>query len=141
MVSIGVKLINYENIMKCWRIFYIFCAQLFLDPFSSNITSALVHLRFVLKNKWVSWVVCCRRVPLSLKTTTKKRYAEEISWWISFRVHTILSYKDHSKFLSSMVLIFSQNFTSNCPDVVLNFCGFFDKGSPPLTQFSNNTVF
>ena len=39
-----------------------------------------------------------------------------------------------------MVVIFSQNFTSNGPYVVLNFCEFSDRGSPPLTQFSNNTV-
>ena len=32
MVSIGISLINYENVMKCWRIFYIFCAWLFFNP-------------------------------------------------------------------------------------------------------------
>ena len=46
--------------MKCWRIFYIFCARLFFNPF-----------------------FCCRRVPLSLKSTIKKKYAEEISRWIT----------------------------------------------------------
>ena len=39
-----------------------------------------------------------------------------------------------------MILTFSQNFSSNGPYVVLNFCKFSDTGSPPLTQFSNNTV-
>ena len=33
MVSIGISLTNYENFMKCWRIFYIFCAWLFLTHF------------------------------------------------------------------------------------------------------------
>ena len=50
-------------------------------------TSTLVHLKFVLKNKWVGWVVCCKRVPLSLKSTIKKKYAEEISRWISFSLY------------------------------------------------------
>ena len=43
-------------------------------------------------------------------------------------------------FLVVMVLTFSQNFSSNGPYVVLNFCKFSDTGNPPLTQFSNNMV-
>ena len=43
-------------------------------------------------------------------------------------------------FLVVMILTFSQNFSSNGPYVVLNFCEFSNTGSPPLTQFSNNTV-
>ena len=44
-------------------------------------TTALLHLKFVLKNKWAS---CCKRVPLSLKSTIKRTYAEEICRWITF---------------------------------------------------------
>ena len=82
-----------KRYLVCFDLFYeaLFYSQnyfgnytwLFSDPFPSNMTSALVHLEFVLKYKWVSWVVCCRRVPLSLKSTIKKKYTEEISRWIS----------------------------------------------------------
>jgi hypothetical protein len=57
------KFNKLQKVMKCWRIFYSFCAWLFFNPF-----------------------FCCRRVPLSLKSTIKKKYAEELSRWITFNI-------------------------------------------------------
>ena len=79
---------KFNKLWKCYEmlknILYFLCLT-FFRSISSNITSALEHLKFVLKNEWVSWVVYCKKVPLSLKSTIKKKYAEEIFRWISFK--------------------------------------------------------
>ena len=77
---------NYGSVMKCWRIFCIFCAWLFFNLF-----------------------FCCRRVPLSLKSTIKKKYAEEIS-----PVHVVLVSLLVDQ-LFGLFLIFLVDQRKNCP--------------------------
>ena len=63
---IGFYWYKFNKLLKCYEMLksIFFCAWLFFSPF-----------------------FCCRRVPLSLKSTIKKRYAEEISQWITFRTY------------------------------------------------------
>ena len=52
---------------------------------------------------------CCRRVPLSLKSTIKKNYAEEISRWITFRktkLQFVSPFTGSSDFLNMIMIRF-----------------------------------
>ena len=60
---IGFYWYQFNKLWKCYEILkniLYFCTWLFFNPF-----------------------FCCRRVPLSLKSIIKKKYAEEISRWIT----------------------------------------------------------
>ena len=60
---------------------------------------------------------------------------------IAFRYRQYHLIRTTVNFLVVTVLIFSQNFSSISPYVVLDFCGFSDAGSPLLTRFSKCEIF
>ena len=90
--------------------------------------------------------VLCITLPSATPTSTN--FAKNVTVHatfvtkVQFTLYTqYLLIRTTVNFLVVMVLIFSQNFSSNGPYLVLDFCEFSDTGSPLLTRFSKETVF
>ena len=86
----------------------------------------------------------CRKVWICQKNKLKlfrllSTYIQYAKFW-KFFVKLIVAYPQYHlirttvNFLVVMVLIFSQNFSSNGPYVVVNFCNFSDRDSPRVSK-------